>query len=87
MADGPAPHMRLVDDAPVVAWQLRPDTWGAVASWCHGFMGIDQDGNQCIALGSLTNMAHLGDWVVRDDAQNFTPIPAEDFLRLYVVKD
>jgi hypothetical protein len=48
----------------VQGYQLRPDTWRDLATWCGGSMTV-VDGNQAITIGTAT--AQLGDFVMLQD--------------------
>lgn len=91
MANGPEQYLWLAGgEAPVLAWQVKPDSWNAVADWCHG-VKIASDpsypGCQAVAIGSLDHIASLGWWVVKTELGAFSAWDPVDFTRTFIHPD
>lgn len=58
-----------VDESVTVqAFQLRPDTWTTLATWCGGLQCIVA-GSQAVAIGTLDNLVSLGGFVIERDGE------------------
>lgn len=71
MYEGPTQYDPIEGGDSVLAWQVRPDNWTAVADWCNGFKlasDPEQPGSPAVMIeGDPHNIAGLGYWVVKTE--------------------
>lgn len=86
MYEGPAQYVPIEGGESVLAWQVRPDNWTAVADWCNGYKlasDPNQPGSQAIMIGTPDKIAGLGYWVVKEEGGPFSPWDPSLFGKTY----
>jgi hypothetical protein len=85
--EGPAQYDPIEGGESVLAWQVRPDNWIAVADWCNGYKlasDPNQPGSQAIMLfDDPTSIAGLGWWVVKEEGGPFSAWGPSLFTKTY----
>lgn len=85
MYEGPTQYDPIEDGESVLAWQVKPDNWTAVADWCNGWKlasDPNQPGSPAVMI-TPDNIAGLGYWVVKAEDGTFSTWYPSLFRKTY----